>query len=270
MQTRLAVLLTILLAVFLLGCPSTQEVKKEEPPIKPGTTKEKKPTEPEITLQVALLDLSSYTKKIENVDVTQFASELKREKIDVLALQGITRYPGLSTRVDIVEALTNTAEMRNVFGETITLNNRQGGNAIFSTYPIRSSENSHYTELQSNGFEAALQAMIDCGVRDVVVVSTKLPEKASVGELASTSNLFSGFSSFYINHPIIIMGSVPPSGMLQVSQTYTEVRQVHDPKLPRAWYSNDGSLKPGSVRIERTIFGPMVIVQFGIFRQKQP
>ncbi len=267
MQKRLLIF-TFLLAVILPGCQSTQEVTKENP--QPAPASEKKRAEPEMAIQVASLDLSSYARRIEKADVMQFAEELKRGKIDILSLQGITRYPGLATRVDIVDELSKVADMRNAFGETIMLNNRQGGNAVFSTYPIRSSENSHYTGLQSTGFEAALQTIIDCGIRDVVIVCTKLPAKASAEELASASDLLSGFGPFYINHPIIIAGSAPRDMMLQVNQTYTEVQQIRDPNLPRAWYSNDGSLKLDTMIVVKTIFGPMVVAQFGIFRQKQP
>ena len=118
--------------------------------------------------------------------------------------------------------------------------------------------------------EAALQAVIDCGIRDVVIVCTKLPLKASAEELASASDLLSGLSTFYINHPIIIAGRAPRDMMLQVNQTYTEVQQIRDPNLSRIWYSNDGSLKLDKVNVEKTVFGPMVVAQFGIFRLKQP
>jgi len=267
-RLRPGVCFMLLLAVVLVGCPSTQEVKKEEPP--PPVAKEKKPAQPEITIQVASLDLSSYGKRIEKADILQFAGELKRLKIDILALEDITRYPGVSTRIDVVDELSKGMDARQAFGETITLNNRQGGNAVFSAYPIRSNENSHYTGLQSTGFEAALQAVVDCGVRDVVIVSTKLPQRASTTELASASNLFTGLSTFYINHPIIITGKIPDDAMLQVSQAYAEVQEIRDRALPRIWYSNDGSLKLDKVTIEKTTFGRMVVVQFGIFRQRQP
>src|SRR5258706_465721 len=97
-----ATFVSITLMLLLSGCPTSQEVKKEEPAATPGTAK-KKPMEPEITIQVASLDLSLHTKKIERADILQFAGELKREKVDILALQGISRYPGVTTRVDIVD-----------------------------------------------------------------------------------------------------------------------------------------------------------------------
>lgn len=267
MKNHVSIIASFLVTILFFGCPS-QEVKKEKPAPKPVTTK--KPNEPEMTIQLASLDLSLYGKKIEHADISKFTEEMRREKIDILTLQGITRYPGLATRIDVVDELSKSAEMRSAFGETISLNNRQNGNAIFSTYPIRSNENTHYANLQSNGFETALQAVIDCGVRDVVVVGTKLPTKVSIEELESASGTLNGFNAFYINHPIIIAGSIPRDASPQFSQTYNETQRTRDADAPHVWYSSDGSLKFISSRAVKTVFGSMVIVQFGIFRQKQP
>ena len=254
-------------ACMLSGCPTTQEVRKETPTSAPSV---KKPAVPEIAIRFASLDLSKHSKRIEKTDIQQLSEMLKRERIDVLALQGISRYPGVTSRTDIVDELSSDAEMRNVFGETINLSGRQNGNAIFSTYPIRSSENTHYDGIRWNNFESALQAVVDCGARDVVFVSTLLPEKASTEDLTTCVSRLSEFPVYYSNHPVIIAGNLPKSDIVRTVAQFDATRAGKDDDAPRVWFSNDGSLKATGQTVAHTQFGPLMIVEFGIFKKAQP
>ena len=260
--------IAILFGVCLLGCPLSKVAEKETPA--PAVKAPRKPKGPEITIQFAALDLSRTAKKIGKADIDEFAGLLRHEKIDILTLDGITRYPGLSSRADIIDELSREAGMRQVFGETINLSGKQGGNAVLSNFPIRSNENTHYNGLQSSSFEAALQAIIDCGVRDVVVVSTHIPDKASLTDQTVAANLLGEFPTLYINHPVIVAGNLPSSGGLSGMESYDEVEQFKGGDSPHVWFSMDGSLSLLHARTEKTIFGRLVIAEFGIFRQTSP
>lgn len=265
MQYKIATL--FILSLLIAGCPPPQQTQREEKPV-PATLK--KPPTPEIIIRVGSLDLSRYSKRIETSDVSSFAQKIRRDSIDIVTLQGVTRYPGVTTRADIVDELAARAEMRRAFGETIALSGRQSGNAVFSAYPIRSSENTHYDGIHSTNFESALQAIVDCGVRDVVVISTELPDRASLEDQSTITNTLGTFNNFYINHPIIISGNLPKSGGLKAMASFDEARPVRNDDLPSMWFSTNGSLKLISTKIEPTVFGEMVVVQFGVFRQSQP
>jgi hypothetical protein len=254
------------LSLSFLACPSPEEVRKEEPPA-PALIK-KKPATPDIVVQVGSLDLSRLKKRIENADINALADILKQRKIDILTLQGAVRYPGVTTRIDVIDELSRRAEMRQVFGETITLSGKQSGNAIFSTYPIRSSENTHYDKLNSSNFEAALQGVIDCGVRDLVVVSTEIPDKASAEDQAACANLLGSFTILYINHPVIIAGNLPRWQDLHRVESFQEPPDSPARNdVPHYWFSGDGSLKCQRSTIERTPLGEMNVAEFGIFRK---
>jgi len=255
------------IALVLTGCPAPESIQKEIPP--PPTTG-KKPLAPDIVVKVASLNISKYSKKIERDDILKLSSQIKQDSIDILTIEGITRYPEIKTRVDIVEELASAAEMRKIFGETIMLTGRQNGNAVFSVYPIRSSEQTPYDRLHSANFEGTLQAVIDCGVRELVVVSTLVPEKASLNDLSIVSSTLGTFNNLYINRPIIISGNLPKSDDLRALAMYDGTQQLRTEDAPCFWFSKNGSLKLISQRTGHTVFGTISVVRIGIFRQQQP
>jgi len=263
---RVHFLLLFMLGVFFVGCPSSKETKKEGTPL----PAEAKPYEPEIIIKVASLNLERYNKRIEAEDVDHFASIIMRDTVDILILPGISRYPDLPERVDVVEELADRTAMRKAFGETITISGRQCGNAIFSAYPIVSNENSHYDNLHSRNFEAALQTIIDCGASQLVVISTELPDDAMIEDQSVIAGTLSSFNNFYINHPIIIGGNLPRTEAMRSIASYNDARPGSTDNAPRIWYSNDGSIRPISAKAERTNFGPMTVVNFGIFKESKP
>lgn len=271
MDRKLKIILcAFYVALFVLafaGCPSTHEAEKPKPAVNPQP--EKKPAGPEITFQFATLDLGNHHGRIGHDEIDRLAKFIRREKIDILSVQGIVRYPGVTTRVDFMDLLSGSADMRTAFGETINLNGRQGGNAVFSAFPIKTTENTHYIEMQGFGFEAALQAVVDCGLRDVVFVSTRLPENAGTGEETNAMSTFTTFYTSYVNRPIIISGNLPQTNIIQPPAAYTDV-QLKGIESTKIWYSNDGSLKVLQSKSDTTAFGKIAVVQFGLFRAKAP
>ena len=255
----------MIITFLLVGCPSPKPIVREVPP-QPAPAK-KAPT-PEINIKVGSLNLAKYSKKIETADIQKFADQLKRDTIDILLLQGITRYPEIKTRTDIVDELARASDLRKVFGETITISGRQNGNAVFSIYPIRSNENTPYKELRNSNFESALQAIIDCGVRDIVAVSTLIPEKSSVSDQSLVATALGTYNNLYYGRPIIISGNLPKSENTRMFANYDDARQIRTEDTPVVWFSNDGSLKLTSQKTERTLFGTMSVVRFGVFRQQ--
>ena len=225
-----------------------------EPP-KPAA---KKPASPEIELNVASINLSKLAKRIEAEDIRQFAQDLRKENIDILAVEGVSRYPGVETRTDVVDELSRQAGLRNTFGETITLSGRQSGNAIFSAFPILSSQNTPYDRIASTNFEAALQAVIDCGARELVVISTLLPERASANDLNVCADMLSSLAVTYVNRPMIIAGNLPRSDVLHKAANFNASQQF--------WYSTDGSLKLGEQHTLRTGLGPLSVARFAVFK----
>ncbi|HUN66504.1 MAG TPA: hypothetical protein VMW43_10415 [Bacteroidota bacterium] len=259
----------IFLAVLLLlvsGCPAPEAVRKEAPPPSPAG---KTPSAPEMSFILGTLDLSGYHGRIEDSSIAAFAKTVQGEKIDILAVEGITRYPGVATRTDFVDRFAAAAGMRTAFGETITLNNRQGGNAVFSLFPIDSLVNTHYTEMDGIGFEAVLQAVIDCGLRDVVVASTHLPEKPGVAEETSALGTISVFATIYPRTPVIVSGNLPHTAVMNPPAAFVPL-PVRHPDAPSLWYTRDSSLTVRDARSEKTVFGRLLIVDFDLRRARTP
>ena len=254
--------LWLLVALMLAGCaaPTTQK-----------TSAASAPKVPDLTLQVASLNMSGFNKRFEKREIEQFAKLLKREKIDILSVQGITRYPRLENRVDFVNELVSKTDMRYTFGEMYNSSGREDGNGIFSLFPQRNTHNDSFDGVKSADFEAALQSSVDGGVKDIVVVSTVLPPKAPEADQSACLGIIAQKSVAQSNQPMIVTGNLPASEKIRAKDSYDDVevllKNAEDKSLrTRIWYSNDGSLKLMDTRTVDSEFGPMLVAQFGLFR----
>jgi endonuclease/exonuclease/phosphatase family metal-dependent hydrolase len=250
----------IILALLITGCPATKETAKHEAPPPPPTI-EKKPVAADLTLTVASINLSSVAKRIEKKDIENLAAILKKEKADIITVQGISRYPGLSTRIDVFEEIAKAMEMRSAFGESMTLSGRQTGNAVFSTYPIRSNDNLHYQGISSVNSESALQVVIDGGSRDIVVVSTLLPEQASANDIAKCVSSLSSIPRSYEGNPVIVTGNIPSS-----KSELFKTEQTSGSSTYRIWHTTEG-LKSTSTTTTESGLGTILLTQFGVYRK---
>jgi hypothetical protein len=265
MKNPLATILLSVLFILLEGCPGPPVVRQQPAPPPPA---EKKPAAPEMNFVYGSIDLAGFHRRIESADIAQFVRTVQKEKIDIISVEGILRYPGVATRTDFVDKFSEMAGMRSAFGETALLNGRQGGNAVFSVFPISTTQNSHYTEMEGLGFEAALQAVIDCGLRDVVIVSTHLPLQPTADQETSALETFSGFLSLYPNDPVIISGNLPHVAVMTPPAAYVSLH-AGDADVPALWHTRDSSLTVMQSTTETTVFGPLLIVQFGLHRTKE-
>ncbi len=268
MKQPVSLSLILFLALTVAGCPSTTVVEKAPQP-KPPPAVEKKGPSAAITFELGVIDLGTHKGRIERADIEKLAAVVRREKIDVLAVQGIARYPGVATRVDFVDAFASAAEMRQAFGETANINGRVGGNAVFSVFPIRANATTHYTETHGAGFESALQAIIDCGARDVVVVSTRLPDKPTVSVETDAMSTYTNLWTTYVGRPVILCGNLPHAAVIQPPAAYGDA-SLHRDDLPHIWYTHDGVLRFSGTKSEGTGLGPMVITQVAVFPEGKP
>jgi len=169
---------------------------------------------PATSFRIASLDVGSFRGRIEQKQVDELASLISKHRVEVIAIQGLTRYPGVSTRTDLVDALGATTGMRTSFGETIAVSGRQSGNALLSAYPVASSDSRPYDGVSGTGFEGALQTIVDAGTRTVLIVSTRLPDPLSEKDLRICAGTLTGIADEYPDDPLIVLGNLPhpPAG----------------------------------------------------------
>ena len=261
-MNRAPYLQTVVLALLVLaGCsaPTTEKTNTAAP----------KP--PDLTLEVASMNLSGFNKRFEKKQIEKFTRLLKKEQIDILSVQGVTRYPGVESRVDFVNELVAKSEMRYTFGEMFNSSGRQSGNCIFSAYPQRNSHNDAFDGVKSATFETALQSSVDGGVKDIIVVSTLLPPRAPESEQSACLGIIASKSVALPNQPMIVTGNLPASEKIKAKKPYEDVGEstdeVNDKDLKtRIWFSNEGSLKLISTRTVETEFGTMLVAKFGLFQ----
>ena len=254
---RFSAILCLPIVWYLIGC-SSQPVQKEGQPPKP-----------ELVIQIASINLGSLTKRLEKKDIKKIADLLKREQIEILAVQSVTRYPGVTTRVDFVDELARQGELNSAFGEMVNNSGRQTGNVVFSSYPIRSKTNQPFDNVKSVKFEAATHAVIDGGTRALYVVCAQLPPKSE--DQAACISAVSTMSKWEKNDAVILTGNLAdlepannPDKFLGVETT-----GMKNPGT-RIWYKGNESLKLISSKTLETDLGQMLVAQFGILRQMTP
>ena len=248
---------------FLAGCSAPPAATKSDAPATPR---------PKLALsvRVASVDLSGYGKRIEKKDIERFSAALKREQIEILAVQGITRYPNVKTRVDFVNELGAQMDMRHAFGESIDISGRQQGNAVFSMYPIRSNQKKEY-DVPSAFAETALHVSIDAGVRDFFIVSTRLPAKASSDELAKCMRTIAELQKSP-DAPFVVTGNLPTYKKSRDFERFTDLQSSlpdGSAKLQtsRLWYIQGDLFKVVNARTVKTELGTLTVAEFGLYQQ---
>ena len=255
--TMTAALLVAAVALFAGGCgpskpaaaPETAPPKEAPAPSKPA---------PSTMLRVASLDLSKFSGRITQGQIEELASIITEREIEVLAIQGITRYPTLKSRPDLVDGLAAATGMRNAFGETINVSGRQSGNAVLSAYQVNSSDSKAFEGVSGLNFEGALRVIVDAGARPVVVVSTLLPAPLSERDAKICLKTIEGMTAERGKDPLLVMGNLPsPAG-----DDWNEVGGAGG----RIWYT-PGPVEAGPVSSAPCPFGTLFIADLDIYPQ---
>lgn len=260
--TVLCSILLCVSATLLTGCGAS---KRAEAPVSTPAAEPSPVAAPvaAMTLRIASLDVSGFRGRMERTQIDELAGLIASKKIDVLAVQGITRYPTITTRTDLVAELSSATGMFQVFGETINLSGRQSGNAVFSSYPIASSDGRAYDGVSGNKFEGALRAIIDAGTRPLVVVSTRLPDPLGATDARRCGDLLSTMASDRGTDPLVVLGNLPrPPG----DGTWKEVRSA-DATAGTLWFT------PGPISIStgtslKCGLGTLLLADVDLFPQK--
>jgi len=161
--------------------------------------------------------------------------------------------------------------MRKVFGETMNISGRQEGNAVFSTHPIRSHDNTEY-KVKSANYESALQVAVDAGLSDAMIVFTRLPEKALNRDLTSCVQTIIGIRRSIGDGPFIVAGNLPRPTEIEKLEKFAEVRGTHGKAEGRSqpsvlWYVDGDAINLIDARSVETPFGSLTIAQFGLFNK---
>jgi len=253
------VFVLVMALIFLTSCTTPPKAEHEAAPKKP-----------EMTIQIASINLANINRRIDRSNIGELAKILKKEQIEVLAVQGISRYPGVTTRVDFVNELSAKTDWRNAFGEMQNISGRQTGNAIFSVYPILSHQNFSWDVVKSSSFEAALQATIDAGSASLIVVSTELPQKATASERAQCIKMMAALNPDTSNRFTIVTGNLSADEAYRTANAFAEVLPPEPVKSTNSkiWYTETPLFQLLSSRSMETGLGTLMIAQFGLLRSQ--
>lgn len=253
--------------VLLTGCSGPSQTVRESAGA--ATPQPKLAT----TVRVATIDFFNLKRRLEKKDIERFAEAVKKEQVEVLAVQGIARYPNVKTRIDFVEEFPARADMRRVFGETIDMSGQQRVNAVFSIYPIQWSNKKEF-DVPSAFYESALQVSIDAGVKDVIIVSTRLPEKVTSKDLATCVQLIADLQT-NVDKPFIVTGNLPPLNKVKAPESFADIQSslsadAAKTVTSRLWYAKGDMFRPVSARTVKTDLGVMTVVEFGLYQPVLP
>jgi hypothetical protein len=249
----LRIILFWVILILFYGCPSTTPPKSETP--------QAVPLKPEMTLQVATLNLATANKRFERKDIARLVKILKKEQIEIFTVQNITRYPGLTTRTDFVAELSKQTDWRNVFGEMTNANGKQTGNAVFSFYPILSHHTQSFDGVKSSLFESAVRATIDAGKYSLMMVSTALPSNAPLEDTKKCIALLSSLNGGDSNQFMVLSGNLPQEEMVRTSAGFHEEYIDDQPVDLHVWYSNHPKVKMLNAHRVETELGTIVVTQ---------
>jgi hypothetical protein len=243
----LLLFLTLPLGLMFVGCPGKNATKET------GGTPVL-----ELSLTVASLDLSNLNRRLTKADVSDLWNTLKSEKVEVLAVQNLTRYPGLATRTDFINELRALSDWRSAFGELVDNSGRQTGNAVFASYPIRSHSTVSFHKVKGALFEGALHTVIDGGVREIIVASVVYPPKAGEKVRVECRSIVAEARG---NHsaPMILSGDNPAPG-----EGWEDVFRAGSPAGIQ--YDGAGAMRATSSRRVNVKLGSLSVVTFGLYR----
>ena len=225
------------------------------------------------TVRIASIDLFNLKRRLERKDIERFADIVKKEQIEVRAVQGISRYPNVKTRIAFVDEFSSKADMRRAFGETVDMSGQQRGNAVFSVYPIHWSNKKEF-DVPTAFFKSALQVSIDAGVRDMIIVSARLPEKVAGKDLATCVQTISELRT-KIDLPFVVAGNLPAQGKLRSAELFADVQTALPPDAAktmtsRVWYAPGDLFRLQNARTVKTDLGTVTIAEFGLYQPILP
>jgi hypothetical protein len=147
---------------------------------------------------------------------------------------------------------------------------RQQGNAVFSVYPIRSNQKKDY-DVPSAFSEYALHVAIDAGVRDVTIVSTRLPAKAPADDLSRCVRTITDLR-VTPEMPFVVSGNLPEMKKTSTAWDFTDVQSMlpdgSDKTLTsRLWYVQRDLFKLIQARTVKTELGTVTVAEFGLYQQ---
>jgi hypothetical protein len=118
-------------------------------------------------------------------------------------------------------------------------------------------------------YESALRVSVDVGVRDVVVVTTRLPEKATGQDLVACIQIIARLQTT-LHGPFIVTGNLPVSKKLRDPQMFADLQSSLPEGTPlssRLWFAQNDLFKLLSARSVKTELGTVTVAEFGLYTQ---
>jgi endonuclease/exonuclease/phosphatase family metal-dependent hydrolase len=140
------------------------------------------------------------------VDLERIAELIRREGVDLVALQEVDRGVARTGRRDLAGELAALTGMSCVFSNNYSFQGGEYGNALLSRWPVSRWQNTHYRMLREGEQRGLLRVELEVVGRRLVVMNTHLDYRPQDDERLSNVREISEIAGDYPGDPLIICG----------------------------------------------------------------
>lgn len=226
---------TILSIIVLLSLDSCQPSKE--------TIKTEAPTPaPLFSVKILSVNLNRGKNIGSLAGLRKLADEIKRNEIDIVALQDIS-IPITAARPDYVKELARLTDMQLALGTNRLPQMGEHGNAILSRLPIVKTDNIMLPALKKNYDHGVLYAAIDLGTMKVIMLDTHLDESIGDRDEVRIANVFKKLQEQFHEYHLFICATFydeknsPLLKNLTASYTDAVISNTYPSADPKEQYS---------------------------------
>jgi endonuclease/exonuclease/phosphatase family metal-dependent hydrolase len=159
------------------------------------------------------------------IDLLRIAELIKREHMDIVALQEVDKGVERTARRDLPAELAELTGMTCVFSNNFHFQGGEYGNAILTRFPIKYSTNTLYKMLRPGEQRGLLQLILNVHGRDLVFMTTHIDHRPDDSErLINSDEIFAAADRYHFK-PTLLCGDFNDTPN---SSTYVKLNQKFD------------------------------------------
>ena len=200
-------LLGITMLVFCLGCQTTTAEN----------------TKSAATFRVMTYNIHHGEGLDGKIDLPRIAGVIRRERVDIVALQEVDKGVKRTDRRDLPAELAVLTGLSCVFSNNFHYQGGQYGNAVLTRFPVLSATNSLYQMLRTNEQRGILQLTLEVHGRRLVFMNTHIDYRGDDTERLLNAREIQALAARYAGTPVILCGDFNDTPNSRVHQHLQEI-----------------------------------------------
>jgi len=162
--------------------------------------------EADITFRVMTYNIHHGEGMDKKVDLPRIADLIKKEKVDIVALQEVDKGVERTARRDLPAELADLTGMTAVFSNNFHFQGGEYGNAVLTRFPITSWTNTHYKMLRLGEQRGILQLHLKVRDHDLIFMNTHIDYRTDDSERLINIDQINSLLSQYLGKPLLLCG----------------------------------------------------------------